>query len=158
MSSSTSPAVINKEAREICWQARDTYMQCLDDRNIPIPVAKLVEDSPCAQLRQVMYQICPQLWVNIFFIIYLFLLINSRLNIMKVSVSMNSANKSKSKPCPKKKCQLNKVRLSNKAFIEMVSSFLAGLLASSKALWGARRVRVIAKHGNKNYYKGMSHK
>lgn len=57
----------NKEQRKLCWDARDSYWQCLD-KNAPQHQATsgAKEPSVCLQMRQLFQKQCPGQWVKHF--------------------------------------------------------------------------------------------
>ena len=64
---SSSMSAPNKQAREVCWLARDIFQQCLDrhrmegEKGVP---------TRCKQLRNEYELACPRQWVgNVYFVI-----------------------------------------------------------------------------------------
>lgn len=57
----------DKAKRQECWNARDTYWQCLD-KNAPNYSATSGEEGPsmCAKLRKLFETACPGQWVKHF--------------------------------------------------------------------------------------------
>jgi cytochrome c oxidase assembly factor 6 len=49
-----------KEQRQLCWDARDRYWECLDSENIKDNSQK---PKACAELRRVFENSCPTQWV-----------------------------------------------------------------------------------------------
>lgn len=47
----------NKKERDICWNARDKYFECLESKND--------DESKCQDLKAAFDKGCPPVWVNI---------------------------------------------------------------------------------------------
>lgn len=56
-----------KEQRRVCWESRDTYWQCLDDK-APAHQATSGDKEPavCLQFRKLFQANCPSQWVKHF--------------------------------------------------------------------------------------------
>jgi len=52
----------NKEERKKCWNSRDVYWKCLDEKNIRDPV----KDGPCSKFRKEYENFCSPQWVKHF--------------------------------------------------------------------------------------------
>ncbi|OQR70529.1 cytochrome C oxidase [Tropilaelaps mercedesae] len=48
----------NKEVRQACWNARDSYWSCLDKNKD--------EEQPCKTIRDSFEKMCPSTWVKHF--------------------------------------------------------------------------------------------
>lgn len=53
----------DKAQRKVCWDSRDRYWACLDDKNIK---DSLLKPKACAELRRVFEKSCPTQWVTHF--------------------------------------------------------------------------------------------
>ncbi|VDD81598.1 unnamed protein product [Mesocestoides corti] len=61
-------AAPNKEEREACWAARDSFWKCIKDaysegREVPEELADTVNVSQCQALRKTYEAACPHSWV-----------------------------------------------------------------------------------------------
>mmetsp|Transcript_27250 Transcript_27250/g.76104 ORF Transcript_27250/g.76104 Transcript_27250/m.76104 type:complete len:81 (+) Transcript_27250:53-295(+) len=52
--------VTKDETRQACWDARDTYWQCIDHPTMED------KESKCAELKRYYYEKCPKSWVKHF--------------------------------------------------------------------------------------------
>ncbi|KAE8752182.1 hypothetical protein FOCC_FOCC000975 [Frankliniella occidentalis] len=55
-------AVPDKERRQKCWDARDAYWKCLDDGS----GERDQREDACKQLKQLLSDSCPPVWVKHF--------------------------------------------------------------------------------------------
>ncbi|CAK8693128.1 unnamed protein product [Clavelina lepadiformis] len=49
------------EKRRICWNARDNYLQCIQDHTLPEE-----QEKNCAKLKEEFDNSCPKAWVKHF--------------------------------------------------------------------------------------------
>lgn len=62
-----SKEFLNKDQRQACWNARDTYWSCIDDKAPKYQATSgAAEPKECLQLRKLFETSCPSQWVKHF--------------------------------------------------------------------------------------------